>query len=232
MREPIPLVPPAPPAPASGRRTVLDFLHVVNWLDHTPILPTIEPYRRQILSDVLDTYDGPRVRYNEALLGRAKKNAKSLDLVLAALFCCCANPSVHGNECFIVATDEGQADDDLDLLKKLVRASPHLLARLTIREKSVVRKDGRGHITILPGGDVAGTHGKTYRFLGLDEIHTQRDWSLLEALALDPTRPDAQRWITSYASIHHRPGVPLFDMLATAKRGDDPNFYLSWYAAD
>ena len=53
-----------------------------------------------IFSDVLDTPDatGTGLRYNLALLGRAKKNAKSLDLVLAALFACVANDSVLGNE--------------------------------------------------------------------------------------------------------------------------------------
>jgi hypothetical protein len=219
--------------PGTGPRTsILDFLHLVRWLDGRPILPTIEPYRRQILSEVLDTWDGDHVRYNLALLGRGKKNAKSLDLVLAALFACLANDSIHGNECYIVATDEGQAADDLDLTKKLVMASPHLSARLRIRDKMITRTDGKGFITILPGQDVAGTHGKTYKFYGLDEIHTQRDWSLLEALALDPHRADSQLWITSYASIYHKAGVPLFDLLAQGKRGADPRMYLSWYAAD
>src|SRR6266508_5603504 len=93
------------------RLGVLDFLKLVYWLDGSPILPRIEPYRRTILSDVLDTPDasGMGLRYNLALLGRAKKNAKSLDLVLAALFACVANDSVLGNECYVVASDEGQA---------------------------------------------------------------------------------------------------------------------------
>jgi hypothetical protein len=219
--------------PGTRPRTgVLDFLHLVRWLDGSPILATIEPYRRQILSEVLDTWDGDRIRYNHALLGRGKKNAKSLDLVLAGLFACLANDSVHGNEVYLVASDEGQAADDLSLTKKLIMASPHLQSRLVIRDKLITRKDGKGFITILPGQDVAGSHGKTYRFCGIDEIHTQRDWSLLEALALDPHRADSQLWITSYASIYHRPGIPLFDLLAQAKRGADPRMYLSWYAAD
>ena len=85
---------------------------------------------------------------------------------------------------------------------------------------------------ILPGQDVAGSHGKSYRFCGLDEIHTQRTWDFLEAMQLDPHRPDSQQWITSYASIYHRPGIPLFDLLAQGKRGGDRRFYLSWYGAD
>lgn len=216
------------------RIAALDFLKLVHWLDGAPILPRIEPYRRAILSDVLDTPDatGTGLRYNLSLLGRAKKNAKSLDLVLAALFACVANDSVLGNECYVVASDEGQARDDLQLAKKLVAASPHLAARLTVREKSLHRRDGRGFVMILPGQDVAGSHGKSYRFCGIDEIHTQRTWDLLEAMQLDPHRTDAQQWITSYASVYHRPGIPLFDLLQQGKRGDDPRFYLSWYGAD
>jgi hypothetical protein len=212
---------------------VLDFLKLVHWLDGTPILPRIEAYRRRILTDVLDTPDATGgLRYNLALLGRAKKNAKSLDLVLASLFACFANDSALGNECYVIASDEGQARDDLQLAKKLVAVSPHLKARCRVLDKSLVRTDGRGFVMILPGQDVAGSHGKSYRFCGLDEIHTQRTWDLLEAMQLDPHRPDAQQWITSYASIYHRPGIPLFDLLAQGKRGDDAKMYLSWYGAD
>jgi hypothetical protein len=215
------------------RIPVLDFLKLVHWLDGTPILPRIEAYRRRILTDVLDTPDDAGgLRYNLALLGRAKKNAKSLDLVLAALFACFANDAALGNECYVIASDEGQARDDLQLAKKLVAVSPHLKARCRVLDKSLVRTDGRGFVMILPGQDVAGSHGKSYRFCGLDEIHTQRTWDLLEAMQLDPHRPDAQQWITSYASIYHRPGIPLFDLLAQGKRGDDPKMYLSWYGAD
>jgi hypothetical protein len=51
-------------------------------------------------------------------------------------------------------------------------------------------------------------------------------------MQLDPTRSDAQMWITSYASIYHRAGIPLYDLLQQGKRGDDPKMYLSWYGAD
>ncbi len=101
-------------AKARRRVGVLDFLRFVNWLDGAPLLPRIEPYRTRILSDVLDTPDagGTGLRYNLALLGRSKKNFKSCDLVLAALFACLANDSVFGNEAYVIATDEGQARDE------------------------------------------------------------------------------------------------------------------------
>ena len=48
----------------------------------------------------------------------------------------------------------------------------------------------------------------------------------------DPHRPDAQVWITSYATIFHRPGVPLFDLCQAGWAGKDPRMLFSWYAAD
>jgi len=212
---------------------VLDFLRLVHWLDGSPVLDHVEPYRRKILTDVLDSRlpDG-RIRYNLALLGRAKKNWKSADLVLAALFALVANDSPGGNVVYLVANDETQAGDDLGLAKKLIDGSPHLRGRLTLRAKAITRNDGRGELLILPAQDILGSHGKSYVCAAFDEVHGYRTWDLLEALQLDPTRPDAQMVLTSYASLYHKPGVPLFDLLARARAGDDPRLYCSWYSAD
>src|SRR5215469_13246052 len=98
----------------------LAFFDKLRWLDHRPLLDTIEPYRRNIFEGVLYTFDGVRPRYNLAVCGRAKKNWKTSDLILAALYRLLVWPSPQGNDCFILANDEGQAADDLDLAKKLV----------------------------------------------------------------------------------------------------------------
>jgi hypothetical protein len=215
-----------PPSP-------VDFFGHLKWLDGRPLLATIEKYRRAILMAVLYTFsdDGSPV-YNMALCGRAKKNWKTADLILAALYRFLAWPSAQGNDCFILANDEGQANDDLSLAKKLIACNPILAQEVDVRVKEIVRKDGKGSLQILPARDVAGSHGKTYLFIGYDEIHGYRTHDLFEALAPDPTRRDALTWITSYAGIRHAPGVPLYDLLTSAKRGEDKRLYFSWYAAD
>jgi hypothetical protein len=86
-------------------------------------------------------------------------------------------------------------------------------------------------LQILPAGDTAGTHGKTYLFTGFDEIHAFRTWDLFEALAPDPSRPDAMQWITTYDTIFNAPGVPLYDLKRIAQAGEDPRMYFSWYSA-
>lgn len=102
------------------------------------------------------------------------------------------HPTFAGNDGIIVASDEGQAKDDLAIARKLADRNRTLAAELEPLAKELRLRDGSGALRIIPARDVAGAHGKTYNFLGIDELHTARDWSLLEALAPDPTRADAR----------------------------------------
>ena len=212
--------------------TVLDFLRRLHWLDGSPLVAHLEAYRQRIFAAFFDEHDeAERPRYNLGLFGRAKKNWKSADLVLACLYALLTD-SPGGNQAYLVANDQGQAADDLVIAKRLLKANPTVNTLVRVKTNVIERKDGAGFIEVLPAQDVAGSHGKTYRLLGVDEIHEYRNWNLLEALAPDPTRPDCQQWITSYASLFHRPGAPLFDLLQQARLGVDPRLLLSWYAAD
>jgi hypothetical protein len=213
--------------------TSLDFFGLLDWLDGTPLLDQIEPYRQRIFTGALDTFepDGRR-RYNLVLAGRGKKNAKTLDLELAALHVLFSEPGPRGQQCFMFASDEGQAADGLSLAKKIIAANPLLEERLIVRKETIERADGKGFLQILPAQDVAGAHGKSFSFCGYDEVHTMRSWALLEAMQLDPNRADALMWLTSYASIHHVPGAPLHDLMKAGKTGTDPKMLFSWYGAD
>ena len=211
----------------------IDFLGTLQWLNGKPLLETVEPYRRRIFEDVLWSFEPDGTpRYSLALLGRAKKNWKTADLSLAALYRFLAWPSPQGNDCFILANDEDQAGDDLALTKKLIATNAPLAGAVKVYEKEIARKDGAGVLKILPARDAAGAHGKTFIFCGFDEIHGYRNHDLFEALAPDPTRPDALVWITSYAGIRHAPGIPLYDLMQAGKRGDDHRMYFSWYGGD
>ena len=119
----------------------------------------------------------------------------------------------------------------MDLFKKLVRANPVLLDLLTIKQKSVERKGRQRICRDHTRTRRSGQHGGKFDLLVIDEIHTQRDWNLLESLQPDPTR-QSLTWITSYNSIYHQPGVPLFDMLKHAWAGTDARMYFSYYASD
>jgi hypothetical protein len=131
--------------PPLGAPHPLDFFGELVWIDGRPLLDTIEPYREQILTDVLWTFgdDGAPV-YSMTLCGRGKKNWKTSDLVLAGVYRFLAWRSAAGNDCYILANDEGHAADDLSLVKKLFAANPPLAKRVTVQAKEIVRKDGLG----------------------------------------------------------------------------------------
>jgi hypothetical protein len=210
----------------------LAFFARLKWIDGKPL--RVEPYRQQLFVRFFDERDDAgRLRYNLGLFGRAKKNWKTADLALAALFCLVSEPPTgYDSDCYVLANDGDQARDDLSLAKKIVKANPILDDALICRKDVIERRDARGFLEILPAGDVAGSHGKSYRFCGYDEIHGYRTFDIIEAMQPDPHRQDAQVWITSYASIFHRPGVPLHDLMQAGWAGRDPRMLFSWYAAD
>jgi hypothetical protein len=213
--------------------TFTDLLSRLRWLDGSPLLATVEPYRLRLFEQFFRRDVDGRLLFNLGLFGRAKKCWKTADLALAALFSLVSDsPAGHDSECYILANDADQARDDLALAKKLVKANEALQSWLHIKRDVIERRDGRGFLQVLAAGDVVGTHGKSYRFVGYDEIHGYRTWDIFEAMQPDPHRLDAQQWITSYASLFHRPGVPLFDLMAAGKAASDSRMLFSWYAAD
>jgi len=210
-----------------------EFFGLLRWLDGRPLPDVMEPYRQKILSDALFTFrpDGAP-KYRRVLTGRAKKNFKTCDAVLAALYKCLVWKPAGSklNEVYFVASDLGQANDDLELTKLLIRRNPLLSAEYIVRSNIVERKDGKGFMEILPARDAQGLHGKTYLFLVVDELHTQKTYDLLMALELDRTRPDAVQWFASYASLYRHAGVPLVDMLKQHESKSDPRLYVSWFS--
>jgi phage terminase large subunit-like protein len=148
------------------------------------------------------------------------------------LFALLANDPSGGSDVYLLGNDLDQSDNDLELVKKLVKANGILDANVAVRAKVIERRDGKGKLEILPAGDVIGQHGTTYRLAAFDELHGQRNWDLLEAMQLDPHRADAQMLIASYASTLNRPGVPLFDLFNAGKKGNDPRMHFVWHAGD
>ncbi|MCA1467228.1 hypothetical protein I6F09_04915 [Bradyrhizobium sp. IC3195] len=211
----------------------LEFFSKLRWLDGRDLLDTMEDYRRELHMQALYTFrDDGSPLYNFVLSGRAKKNWKTTDLVLAAFYRNLVWHSLHNNDCYILANDEGQAGDDLTIAKKLVEANPIIKRDVSVLVKGIKRKDGAGAIMILPAGDPTGAHGKTASFIGFDEIHGYKTHDLFEALAPDPTRQDTMTWITSYDTIYNSPGVPLYDFKQAGKAGTDPRMLFSWYSGE
>ena len=211
----------------------LKFFNLLQWIDGRLLLNIMEPDRQQILSEALYTFrpDGSP-QHNRVLTGRAKKNSKTSDAVLVALYRLLAWKSAgnKGNQVFFVASDLAQANDALDLCKKLIACNPVLANEVTVYRNVITRhSDGQGFIEILASGDALGLHGKTYSCYVHSELHTQRGYDVLEALELDRTRSDSIQWFESYASMYRQSGVPLNDILKQHDAKADPRLYVAWY---
>jgi len=211
----------------------LEFYRLLKWIDGRPLLDVMEPYRQEIHRTFLATFrpDGSP-QYRRGLEGRGKKNSKTSDLVLMGKFKCLIWKAAggRGNQVYFVASNLAQANDDLDLCKLMIRRNPMLDAELRVKSNVIERKDGEGFIEILPVGDAAGLHGKTYLLLVVDELHTQKDYRLLEALEIDRTRPDAQQLFGSYAAVSRAGGIPINDLLRQHEKRTDPRLFVSWYS--
>ena len=146
----------------------LEFYAMLNWIDGRNMLETMEQYRRAIHRSMLWTFrpDGSPL-YRRGLEGRMKKTHKTSDLVEGGLekLMVWKAAGNRGNQIYFVASDMGQANDDLELAKLIIRCNPILEAELTIKSNVIERKDGGGFIEILPAGDAPGLHGKTYLLL-------------------------------------------------------------------
>ena len=79
------------------------FFGILSWLNGRPLLDVMDAYRLEILSEALFSFrrDGSP-RYKRVLTGRAKKNSKTTDAVLASLYkllactLCCLSMSLMG----------------------------------------------------------------------------------------------------------------------------------------
>ena len=63
-----------------------------------------------------------------------------------------------------------------------------------------------------------GQHGKSYRFVGYDEIHGYRTGTSSKRCSRTRTGSTRSSGSRRYASLFHRPGVPAFDLIASARR--------------
>jgi hypothetical protein len=211
--------------------SALSFFGMLKWIDGSALV--VEAYRQQIFSKALDERreDGvPQITF--VLAGRGKKNFKSLDLVLAAIYVLLFRDDPRGSDALIVANDEDQAGADLDLARKLIAANPELFEdELVCFKDEIRRKDGKGIMRVLPANNALGQHGKTAAFLGFDEIHGYKDHNLFEALAPDPTR-FCLTWVTSYDSVFDDEGCPLHDFKKIGQDGTDDRMLFTWYSGD
>ncbi|MFO0729742.1 MAG: hypothetical protein U0361_01865 [Nitrospiraceae bacterium] len=211
------------------------FLGLMVWLDGRRLIDLLMPFQLTILHSVLATLrpDGAPW-YKRGLIHVAKKNGKSLLLILASILVLHLDRSMgrKGSQVYYGASDEDLDGDNLTLAKRLYKLNHLLAEEVSIKANVIELRNGAGFIEIIPAGDAAGMHGKSYRLMCLDELHTQKNYDVLEGLEMDPARPDAQQLFGSYSPLLPRPGIPISDMLKQHADQVDPRLFVFTRSGD
>lgn len=205
------------------------FLRLMVWFDGRRLSDLLMPFQYEILHSMLGTVRPDDVPwYKRGLLHMGKKNGKSLLLILASMIVLHTDKPMgrKGTQIYFVASDQDQADDNLSFAKKLYKVNPILSDEVSIKTNVIELKRGDGFVEILPAQDASGMHGKSYRLMCLDELHTQKSYDVLEGLEMDPARPDAQQLFGSYSPLLPRPGIPISDILKQHADGVDPRLFV------
>jgi hypothetical protein len=222
--------------------TSLDFFERLRWIDGKPLLGTIETYRRDIFTAALDTFrpDG-LPKYNLVVSGRGKKNWKSSDLILAALYLRGGLPfSTYSSGVRTRRLDKMAADHDpvaikdrkahrIEFLKKWKKPKPLDLKIASSGKPSALQRG------IIPALDALDVQTKWWSWNPL----TQGDCTMDDATiwlssdgtgifsAYTKTSDDGDVWIVQALALKDNNGVALY----TIPKFDGPTMSWedSWY---
>jgi hypothetical protein len=117
-------------------------------------------------------------------------------------------------------------------LTRHVRILGHeLVYRQTIIDPRTNGRHVEEHIVrSVPSRDARSIHGANPTLVVVDELWTQADYGVLEALAASPARAYSRKLLCSYAGLRSmaREGCPLWDYWQRAKAGTDPRLFASF----
>lgn len=195
------------------------------------------PHREQ--ARVLAFVDEPRTGIAEVLLHWAKKSAKSFTAAAAGVHHLVAEHREPTDRLIGIASyDEEQSKVIGAEMARLIERHPLLREKVRVLKNEFVYEEPatdprtggtytRLHRARVLARDVKGLHGEPWSCVIRDELWSEPNHEMSEALIPSPTRAFALVVNCSYAPLAtmQKPGVPLFDLLERAKAGDPRLFY-------
>lgn len=201
--------------------------------DGTLIVP--RPHREQ--ERVITAVDSGR--YAELLLSWGKKSAKSSTAALIALYhLTCDEREPDEKLIGIASFDEEQSFVVFNEARRFVERHPWLSQRIKVLRGEMThtetKRDRRTggsyeqtHRLRALARDVVGSHGEPWSLVIRDEVWSEPDHQMSEALIPSPNRVAPLTVYCSYAPLAtmRRAGVPLHDLLERVAAGDPTLFH-------
>jgi hypothetical protein len=190
-------------------------------------LIVLEPIQKKILNDIFQTKDENGLRiYNDALVGMIKKSGKSsLASGVAAYMLLCDPICDEPNEIYSIASDKDQASIIWNKTKRAIERNPILLGSVRVYRDSIVVPSTGNFYKVL-SSDSFSAHGLDPNVVIGDEIHTQKNRDLLDALQFSPTRKQPLRFIVTYAGTNTI--SPLYELYEKGLNKENPKMYFHW----
>lgn len=187
----------------------------------------LEPIQRKILTEIFQTRDvnGFRI-YNDALIGMIKKSGKSSLASGVALYMLFCDPIFdEPNEIYSIASDKDQASIIWSKTKKAIERNPILLDSVKIYRDSII-VPSTGNIYKVLSSDSFSAHGLDPACVIGDEIWSQKNRDLLDALQFSPTRKQPLRFIVTYAGTNTV--TPLYELYEKGLNKENPKMFFHW----
>ena len=187
----------------------------------------LEPIQKMILNDIFQTKDENGLRiYNDALVGMIKKSGKSsLASGVASYMLLCDPIYDEPNEIYSIASDKDQASIIWNKTKRAIERNPILLGSVRIYRDSIV-VPSTGNLYKVLSSDSFSAHGLNPQCVIGDEIWTQKNRDLLDALQFSPTRKQPLRFNVSYAGTNTI--SPLYELYEKGLNKENPKMYFHW----
>jgi Phage Terminase len=203
------------------------------WATFAPSMPPHREQRRYI--GAVEQAHGTL----EALLLWAKKAAKSTTAAMRGLHYLTTETRDPEDRLIAIAShDEEQSRIIFAQAEQIVRRHAKLSASVDIRKNELIfeetcrepRTGGqftRKHCLRALARDQRGLHGEPWSLVIRDELWSEPNHEMTEALIPSPARPYTELLYLSYAPLAtmRRAGIPLHDLLERVKAGDPHLFY-------
>jgi len=208
------------------RNDICVFLEEQFYLESGKLIK-LEPIQKKILNDIFQTKDKNGLRiFNDALIGMIKKSGKSsLASGVACYMLLCDPIFDEPNEIYSIASDKDQASIIWEKTKKAIERNPILLNSVRIYRDSIV-VPSTGNIYKVLSSDTFSAHGLNPHCVIGDEIWSQKNRDLMDALQFSPTRKQPLRFIVTYAGTNTV--TPLYELYEKGLNKENPKMYFHW----
>ena len=192
----------------------------------------LHPAERRLV-EAMDARDAAgRRRYQTVAISWPRKAGKSFVSGAIAVYMLLFDEFATDREVLVQASTKDQGRSAVfQAARRIVRNNAWLSARITVQKDGMLYRDeagGEHTVKVLPN-DPTSIHGLNGSCVVYDEGWSHPNWESLEGTSPSPARQCPLTVWASYAGLKsmRRPGVPWFDTLEAAKRGDDPGVFLS-----